>query len=182
MLFESTEPGQFADVARPLGCDAIEDSRGVAIADLNNDGQLDIVINNNNGIPAIYLNQLGARGNWLRVDAVGGPHSNRDAIGTSIQLVLDIDGQERKLTRWIEAGTGYSAQSDTRAHFGLGNAQQIKSMRVTWPDGKSEDFGPAELNSRINTTVRIQQGRGINARVIDGVAELSRQDAGVAQR
>ncbi len=182
MLFESTKNGQFADVARPLGCDAIEDSRGVAIADLNNDGQLDIVINNNNEKPAIYLNRLSGSGNWLRIHLVAGPSSNRDAVGTRVQVLVDIDGKERKLTRWVEAGTGYSAQSDTRPHFGLGNAEQIKLLRVTWPDGRCEEFGYEKLVGELNRTIRIEQGLGIDDANVQSVAEVVQKKDGEAQR
>ena len=175
MLFESTELGQFADVARPLGCDAIEDSRGVAIADLNDDGRLDIVVTNNNGKPAIYLNQLSQSGNWLRANMVASANSNRSAIGTRVQLVVETDGKERKITRWVEAGTGYSAQSDMRVHFGLAGAQEIKVMKVTWPDGSMEEFAGDHLVDRLNSTIRVEQGRGVFAGTVDFVADASAQ-------
>ncbi|MEQ1825204.1 MAG: CRTAC1 family protein [Pirellula sp.] len=182
MLFECTKTGQFADVARPLGCDAIEDSRGVAIADLNNDGRLDIVINNNNEVPAIYLNQLAGSGNWMRMILAAGENSNRDAIGASVQILLDKEGKECKLSRWVEAGTGYSAQSDTRLHFGLGDAEQIKLLRITWPDGCLEEYAGEKLRGRLNSTFRIEQGRGIVAPVGHSIADVTINDLGGAQR
>jgi hypothetical protein len=161
-LFECTRTGQFADVARPLGCDAIEDARGVAIADLNNDGLLDIVSNNNNAPPTIYLNRLAHAGNWLRVQLNAGPKGNRDAVGARIQVLLETDGKQKKMTRWVEAGTGYAAQSEMVSHFGLGRAKRIDSLRITWPGGSREEFGIGDLAGRVNTTIRIEQGGGIS--------------------
>jgi hypothetical protein len=141
----------------------------VAIADLNNDGLLDIVINNNNAAPAIYLNRLTGSGNWLRVELAAGPKCNRDGIGARVQLQLVMNGKLRTLTRWVEAGTGYAAQSDMRPHFGLSNAERVAVMRVTWPDGTSDAFRNDELSGRINSTIRIEQGRGIHS-ATDGIA------------
>jgi enediyne biosynthesis protein E4 len=164
-------------VARPLGCDAIEDARGVAIADLNDDGLLDIVINNNNAQPVIYLNRQTGIGNWLRMQLVAGPKSNRDGIGARVQLLLDTDGKQRKLTRWVEAGTGYAAQSDMRLHFGLAKAERVAQMRVRWPDGSSEEFSTENLAGRINSTIHIEQGQGIRDSSDGIVTDVANQTA-----
>ncbi|HUG70834.1 MAG TPA: CRTAC1 family protein [Pirellulaceae bacterium] len=163
LLFERVGNKKFADVARPTGCDAIEDSRGVAIADLNGDGLLDIVINNNNAAPAIYLNRVVDAGNWVQMKLLAGPACNRDAIGTRVQLRISKDGQSQTLTRWVEAGTGYAAQSDMRVHFGLGDAQGIESVSVRWPDGTEQKFEGGTLAVTMNGNWEIEQGSGIIA-------------------
>jgi len=84
-LFANAGNGEFVDVARPLGSDSIKDGRGVAIADFNGDGKLDVVINNNNSTPTIYLNNLRKVGASIRIKLVG-KRSNRDAIGALVRL------------------------------------------------------------------------------------------------
>jgi hypothetical protein len=158
LLFESLGNGQFADVARPLGCDVIEDSRAVAVADLNQDGRLDIVIANNDDPPAILLNRLGATGNWVRMSLVGVKPSNRDALGAKATLALEVQGRPRTLTRWVEAGSGYSSQSDMTLHFGLADAERIQSLEIVWPDGSKQSFPGDRLKTAVNGTIRIEQG------------------------
>ena len=155
LLFECIGPGQYADVARPLGCDTIEDSRGVAIADFDADGLLDIVVSNNNAKPAIYLNRVQGAGNWLRLKLTAAAGGNRDAIGARVDIDVSEAGQAKTLTRWVEAGTGYAAQSDMRVHFGLGVTDRITSLTITWPNGERQTFAGDTV--AVNQTLRIVQ-------------------------
>lgn len=160
LLFECIGDGQYADVARPLGCDAIEDSRAVAVADLNDDGRLDLIVANNDDPPAIFLNRLGSVGNWLRVGLTGPEGKNRDALGARVRVAIDDEGQRRKLTRWVKIGSGYASQSDMRLHFGLGQADRIQSLEVIWPDGTSEEFKGQTIDGICNCDIWIKQGTG----------------------
>ncbi|MFN2596644.1 MAG: CRTAC1 family protein [Pyrinomonadaceae bacterium] len=129
-LFVNAGAGQFVDVARPTGTDCVKDSRGVAVADFDRDGRLDVVINNNNETPTVYLNNLKA-GNAVEVRLVG-RRSNRDAVGAVVRLTA----AGKTMTRQVEAGSGYASQSMLPVHFGLGQASAIDAIEIRWPSGR----------------------------------------------
>ena len=148
------------DVARPLGADCIKDSRGVAIADFNGDGKLDLVINNNNATPTIYMNNLKNAGKCIEIKLVG-TKSNRDAIGARVRL--SIAG--KTMTRQVEAGSGYASEVMLPVHFGLGDAVRIESLEITWPDGSAQRFTGGQLDPFVNRTVQIEEGNSHLAEV-----------------
>ena len=152
-LFANVGGGQFVDVARPTGSDSIKDGRGVAIADYNGDGKLDLIINNNNSAPTIYLNALKNAGSCIEMKLVG-TRSNRDAIGALIRM--SVGG--KTLTRQVEAGSGYASEAMLPVHFGLGEATAIESMEITWPNGFVQRFKGAELAPFIDRMVRVEEG------------------------
>ena len=139
-----------------MGCDALEDGRGVAVADLNDDGRLDLVVSTNNGRPIIYMNNQTRAGNWLRVDLGGGRQGRgRDALGARVEVVVDHNDRPRTITRWVEAGAGYASQSEYTLHFGLGDARTVESLIVTWPGLPPRRFTKDELGEVLNETVSI---------------------------
>lgn len=169
-MFVNLGNGKFVDVARAAGCDDTRDGRGVAIADLNHDGKLDIIINNNNAPPTIYLNRLPGTGHWFRCtlvgdpDATGAPHrSSRDALGARVTLTVTAKGVSRQIVRWVEAGSGYASQSETTLHFGLGQADSIDALTIAWPSGRLETVGPEKLQGLIDCECTIREGPGIVA-------------------
>jgi hypothetical protein len=156
LLFESLGDGLFADVARPMGCDSLDDGRGCVVADLNNDGRLDLIISNNNSRPTIYLNNQPQVGNWLRVDMHGAVRgSSRDPLGTRVDVLVKYNGESRTITRWVEAGAGYASQSEYTLHFGLGMARSVEFLTVTWPGRSPRRFTKDELGSVTNGTVSV---------------------------
>jgi hypothetical protein len=159
-LFENVGGGQFMDVARPLGSDCIKDSRGVAIADFNGDGKLDMVINNNNATPTIYLNNLKNVGKCIEVRLVG-TESNRDAIGARVRL--SVDG--KTLTRQVEAGSGYASEAMLPLHFGLGSAAKINSVEISWPSGRVQRFDGSQFDGYIDRMVKVVEGNDHPAEV-----------------
>ncbi len=152
-------------MARPSGADGILDGRGVATADFDGDGRLDLAINNNNSQPTFYMNRLTA-GNWMRLELVG-DSGNRDAVGAKIRLTV----ADKTLTRWVEAGSGYAAQSAFPVHFGLGSAEWIDNVEITWPSGESVQITGADLG--INRMVRIEESGGMSVAATEVVATES---------
>lgn len=152
-LFANVGGGQFLDVARPTGADCIKDSRGVAIADLNGDGRLDLVINNNDATPTLYLNNLTKVGTCIEMKLVG-TRSNRDAVGARVRL----NAGGKVMTRQVEAGSGYASEAMLPVHFGLGDAAKIDSVEITWPSGLVQNLTGTQLDGFINRMVRIEEG------------------------
>jgi hypothetical protein len=133
---------QFTDVASLVGLTQGDNSRGVAIADLDNDGRLDVVIANQHGAPALFRNVPTASGRanrWLGLRLVGdGRTCSRDAFGSRVTLV--IPGEPDQI-REVQAANGFSAQSDTRIHFGLGlTRQDTVAVRVRWCGGEERSY------------------------------------------
>ena len=162
-LFANVGGGQFIDVARPLGADADRDGRGVAIADIDGDGRLDVIIANNDAPPTIYLNRLRSAGNWTRLTlrATGG---NRDAVGALVRLTVRVGDAAKTMTRQVEAGSGYASQSDMAVHFGLGRATSIEAIDVIWRKGCEQHFAGVDLDGLLNRAAYLDEGGRITTR------------------
>ena len=106
-------------------------ARGAAFGDLNNDGFVDVAINCNDGPALVLMNRGGNGNNWLLVKTVGA-RSNRDGIGARIRLV-SASGEEQ--WGFVSAVGSYASASDTRVHFGLGQAKEARLIEVLWPSG-----------------------------------------------
>jgi enediyne biosynthesis protein E4 len=153
---------QFTDVAMASGADDIRDARGIATADFDNDGDLDIVVNNNPGDSGraelsratLLRNNVGERRNWLAVE-LRGTASNRDAVGASVT----VEAGNEKFTRLVSAGSGFASQQSARLYFGLGDKTQVDVVTVHWPNGRVEKFAKQPLPTR--QMIRITEGAGI---------------------
>jgi hypothetical protein len=146
---------QFVDVAGVAGITHGSNSRGVALVDLDNTGRLDMVISNQFAPPAVYRNTgLGARGDWVGLRVVGDAKwCNADAIGSTLRVVTP--GEPQQMTE-LQAITGFSAQSDSRVHFGLGRSTgHDVTVSVSW-------CGQSETRYQVpaNTYTTIQQAAG----------------------
>ncbi|HEV3469711.1 MAG TPA: ASPIC/UnbV domain-containing protein [Pyrinomonadaceae bacterium] len=158
---------RYSDVAMAVGADDIRDGRGMATADFDNDGDLDIVVNNNVGdsgreelARAVLLrNDTGARRNWLAVE-LRGTESNPDAVGAAVTAEA---GGVRQL-RLVTAGSGYASQHSARLYFGLGEQAQVNSLTVRWPGGRVERFGSFQARQ----LVRVTEGRGAETLALAG--------------
>jgi hypothetical protein len=154
------ETRQFMDVARPTGSDCIKDSRGVAVADFNGDGKLDLVINNNNAAPTLYLNDVKKSHNSVVIkltgsmrDPAGKIHSN-DAIGAQVRLTI----AGKTMMRQVEAGSGFASEMMLPIHFGLSDAKEIAAVEIKWPDGQVQRFDGGQTKDWVNSRVQIREG------------------------
>jgi len=130
--------------------------RGLAAGDYDNDGDLDILINNLEGPPTLLRNDEGNRtGRWVSLTLVGdaAARSPRDAIGSSVTAVLD--GRVRRGE--VAGGRSFNSQSDLRVHFGLGNAVALKEIEIRWPNGERRRYAIGA----VNRFVTIDQRSGI---------------------
>ena len=133
LLFRNATGRRFTEVGRSAGAgfDLEKVSRGLAAADLDNDGDLDLLVTNN-GQSADLLRNDGGNGLHAITIRTVGTRSNRDGVGALLRLTAGGRTQIRE----IKAGSSYLAQNDTRAHFGLGDAASIERLEVRWPSGQ----------------------------------------------
>ncbi|HEY8058274.1 MAG TPA: CRTAC1 family protein, partial [Acidimicrobiales bacterium] len=122
-------PGRFEDIGAAVGVEALGplNARGLAVADFDNDGDVDVAVNVV-GSPLVLLENQGADGNWLEV-------ASADFSPGAAVTVRLADG--RHFRRELRAGSSYLSSEDPRAHFGLGPATRVAEVRVRWPDGRS---------------------------------------------
>jgi len=141
-LFVNRGGGRLLDISGVSGCDSIEDGRGAAIADFDNDGDLDLCIHNVRGSRhQFFANRRGQDQHWISLRLIGS-ESNRDAVGAKI--FVEVDGKLR--FRDIRAGSGFVSCSDRRVHIGLGSSNQTGPVTIIWPTGKTQKLDPLPAN------------------------------------
>jgi len=146
LLYRNRGGGLFDEVSAQFGAVLTEQrvSRGLAIGDLDNDGRIDVVINDLDGSPQVLHNELAGAGNWLLVK-VKGRAPNTNAIGALIVTRAGTVTQRRL----VQSGTSYISQDDMRQHFGLGATTQVDSIEVRWPDGTATRVDGVKANQQI---------------------------------
>jgi hypothetical protein len=136
VLFLGTVDGRFTEVTERAGPGMSEEhvARGVARGDFDNDGDVDLLINNLNDHPSLLRNDTPRRGrHWLSVRLVGRP-PNHDAIGAVVKITIGDQTQARPRL----SGGSYLSQHDPRLHFGLGTHNNVDRLEVVWPDGSQQ--------------------------------------------
>lgn len=132
-MFENQAGTAFSDVSPEMGKDFLRTGyqRGSALADLNDDGFMDVVVTSLNQRPRIMVNSGGNGNHWLMLKLVG-RKSNRDAIGARVKLATPTG---RTLYNHVTGSVGFMSTSDLRLHFGLGTEIQVASIEILWPSG-----------------------------------------------
>ncbi|WP_047495514.1 FG-GAP-like repeat-containing protein [Terriglobus sp. TAA 43] len=148
VLLANNRDGTFSEVSGPAGLDFLEDGRSFALADLDHDGRLEIILKNRNA-PQIRIlrNTLKDIGGSIPF-RLRGTTSNRDAIGTAITLTVG----DLKQTRYVQAGSGFLAQHSKNLFFGIGHAQTSIDATVHWPSGLVQQFKELPANHQIELT------------------------------
>lgn len=133
-LFKNTGAG-FQEMAEAAGVADTGDGRGIALADFDGDGDLDIFVTNCGQASLLYRNEVGASRHWLQVRLIG-TRSNRDAIGSRLTAVAGGLSQIRE----VDGGNGFSAQSSRVVQFGLGDHSRVDSLEIRWPSGTRQNL------------------------------------------
>ena len=119
-------------------------SRALIAGDLDNDGDLDIVVTNNGQRADLLRNDLGPGFNSLEVRLVG-RRANRNGVGARLRVVVRGEAQVRE----VKAGSSYLGQNDLRVHFGLGSARRVDRMEIAWPGGSMDVLEDLDVNQII---------------------------------
>jgi len=141
LLFRNEE-GRFREVTEEAGPGfaEVKVSRGGALGDYANDGDLDLLVMNLNERATLLHNFGGNRHNWLGLE-LEGVESNRDGLGARVRLFTG----ERMLTREAQRGYGYQSQHDSRVLFGLGQEERVERVEIRWPRGRVQVLEEPEL-------------------------------------
>jgi hypothetical protein len=172
LLFHNLKNGKFdlVPAVQGTGLASVNVARGAAFGDIFNDGKVDAVINNSDGVPVLLRNVSSDLHHWVELKLVGGPKSPRDAVGATVYLTAGGIRQRGD----VLSGGSYLSSNDMRVHFGLGDTKIIDRVEVHWPDGDVEAYRLTALD-RIYT---ITEGKGITSALCDG-KECSAEQIGV---
>lgn len=154
LLYRNLRNGTFEEVA--AGNPALAQrrvSRGAAWGDFDEDGDVDVIVNELDGAPTLLRNDGGSKlGNWVSLKLVG-TKSNRNAVGARVTLKVGALTQVDE----VRSGDSYLSHSDWRLHFGLGTATKVDAVSIQWPNGAEEKLSSLPINQ----TVTIIEGKGV---------------------
>lgn len=157
LLFHNLKNGKFELVPAVEGTGLAVTSvgRGAAFGDLFNDGKIDVVINNMDGVPVLLRNVSPDHHHWVELKLIGGPKSPRDAVGTTVYLSADGVRQRGD----VLSGGSYLSSNDQRVHFGIGDATAIEGVEIHWPSGTKETIKPGA----VDCIYTITEGKGVTS-------------------
>lgn len=142
-LFHNEGNGKFLEIGKTSGTgfETPHVARGVAFADFDNDGFVDLVVANNGDSPLVLHNSGGNGNHFLNFKLIG-KKSNRDALGARVRVVCGTVSQIRE----IAGGGSYLSQSDLRSNFGLGKSKRAETVEISWPSGQRQTFRDVEAD------------------------------------
>jgi hypothetical protein len=162
-MFRNLGGGIFQNVSDQLGPDFQTAcvSRGVAVGDFDNDGDLDILVNNNGQTPQLLRNDGGNANHWLEILLIG-TKSNRDGVGARVRVTAgDLVLYDQR-----KGGMSYQSAQDPRLHFGLGQRARVDAVDIVWPSGIVTKLS----NLKGDQIVAVKEGTGIVQRPFPRVA------------
>jgi enediyne biosynthesis protein E4 len=156
VVYRNLGKGRFEDVSRRLGPPVTTPAagRGAAFADLDNDGDVDVVVNNVHDAPDLFRLDPVPGAHWLKLKLVG-TRSNRSAIGARVRVFTSAGVEVQE----VRGGGSYLSQNDLRVHFGLGRLAAVDRVAVRWPNGTEEEWKPVG----IDRIVTLAEGTGVPA-------------------
>jgi len=159
-LFHNIGDGRMEEVSESAGdtFDLSEVSRGAAFGDVDNDGDVDVLVTNNNGPVRLLINQIGNRNHWIGLRLVGGDNL-RDMIGARVAVYRS---QPPVLWRHVHTAASYCSANDPRLLVGLGESSKVSKIVTYWPDGKTEQWTDVPIDTY--TTLRQGSGAEVNNR------------------
>jgi hypothetical protein len=127
--------GKFSDISQSAGPGILErqSARGAAFGDYDNDGLVEVLINNQNAAPALLKQATNPSNHWITLK-LAGVRSNRCALGAKVRLMAGARTQYDE----VRSGGSYLSQSDLRLHFGLGSARRAERIEILWPSGQRQ--------------------------------------------
>ena len=123
-------------------------ARAIVTGDIDNDGDLDVLVSQIDGPAILLLNRSEPAGNWIMIE-LEGRTSNRSAIGARVSLTTE----DRTLSSRVRSGGAYVSQNDLRLHFGLGDAERVEKVEIRWPSGRVSRLD----NPEINTLLKVRE-------------------------
>ena len=151
-LFRNTSQSTFVDTSPEAGeaFQLLEVSRGAAFGDIDNDGDIDVLITNNNGPARLELNQVGNRNHWLGLRLIDNK-TQRDMLGARVEIIV---AKAKRLWRRVRTDGSYLSANDPRVVAGLGAGLSVEAVHVRWPDGAVDEW----TNPRIDQYITLREG------------------------